>query len=442
MEAICCFLATSNHSPLHSPRHESNLYMKRSDFQASEEQIPAPLQLEDIAGAEVDESSSGLHFWNKLLEVSHKAPLDGTDLTNRNLLNSLNTSVEGSSGLMSKMRSLRESIPEIKRELGVVVEDEDMGDSFRTPPGSRAPLRTGTDTQSQAMSRQMASSKRPPDPQVIASTIIDLATAGKGQVDPRMEVTPEIVSEILGQLQQEPTVEDIVDFIRRVRVASGKSSSKSTERLTTWLSEKRMRNSELEQKLRESQLEHSRLDSELKRLQEKTLVMQKALREMIGLMTDMNERYNADKEKKSKIMTEMTSSEDHSQVLVLKKALQDSEKQLTEAQSQLDRKRQHTLELELQLSQLQAVSSVASQTDSDAEITNLEEENGEILNQLDHNMQLLEEINREYEVKTQQSERNRELDGLLEAEKGKLVKIRAVTKQLADRAAQALASNR
>lgn len=257
-----------------------------------------------------------------------------------------------------------------------------------------------------------------------------------------MEVTPEIVSEILGQLQQEPTVEDIVDFIRRVRVASGKSSSKSTERLTTWLSEKRMRNSELEQKLRESQLEHSRLDSELKRLQEKTVVMQKALREMIGLMTDMNERYSADKEKKSKMMSEMASSGDHSEVLVLKKALQDSEKQLTEAQSQLDRKRQHTLELELQLSQLQAVSSTASQTDPDTESDHLEEENAEILNQLDQNMQLLEEINREYEVKTQQSERSRELDGLLEAEKGKLVKIRAVTKQLAERAAQALASNR
>ena len=293
--------------------------MKRTDLRGSGEQYPAPLQLEDIAGAEVDESTSGLHFWNKLLEVSHKAPLDGTDLTNRNLLNSLNTSVEGSSEVLRGMKSLSGSIPGIIRELGVVVEDEDLGDSFRTPPGSRAPLRTGPDTQSTAVSRQLASSKRATDPQVVASTIIDLATAGKGQVDPRLEVTPEIVSEILGQLQQEPTVEDIVDFIRRVKAASNKSSSKSTERLTTWLSEKRMRNSELEKKLLESQAEQSHLDIELKRLQEKTQVMQKAMKEMIELMTAINEKYRADKETKAKMMTEMGTSEGNSDVLVLKK---------------------------------------------------------------------------------------------------------------------------
>jgi len=416
--------------------------MKRTDLRGSGEQYPAPLQLEDIAGAEVDESTSGLHFWNKLLEVSHKAPLDGTDLTNRNLLNSLNTSVEGSSEVLRGMKSLSGSIPGIIRELGVVVEDEDLGDSFRTPPGSRAPLRTGPDTQSTAVSRQLASSKRATDPQVVASTIIDLATAGKGQVDPRLEVTPEIVSEILGQLQQEPTVEDIVDFIRRVKAASNKSSSKSTERLTTWLSEKRMRNSELEKKLLESQAEQSHLDIELKRLQEKTQVMQKAMKEMIELMTAINEKYRADKETKAKMMTEMGTSEGNSDVLVLKKALQDSEKQLFEAQSQLDRKRQHTLELELQLSQLQAGSSVGVQTESDQERRRLEAENAEILNQLDQNMQLLEEINREYEQKTLQSARSRELDGLIEAEKGRLTKLRAVMNQLAERAAQALASNR
>lgn len=421
---------------------ETAIYMKRTDLRESGEQFPAPLQLEDIAGAEVDESTSGLHFWNKLLEVSHKAPLDGTDLTNRNLLNSLNASMEVSSERLRGLKSLSGSIPEIKMKLGVVVESEDMGDSFRTPPGSRAPLRTGPDTQSTAASKPLASSQRPTDPQVVASTIIDLATAGKGQVDPRLEVTPEIVSEILGQLQQEPTVEDIVDFIRRVKAASGKSSSKSTERLTTWLSEKRMRNSELEKKLQESQAEQSHLDSELKRLQEKTSVMEKALNEMIELMSAINDKYHADKEMKTKMMTEMGVSEGNSEVLVLKKALQDSEKQLWEAQSQLDRKRQHTLELELQLSQLQAGTSMGAQTEPDSERRRLEGENAEILNQLDQNMQLLEEINGEYEQKMMQSERSRELDGLLEAEQGRLARLRAVLNQLAERAALVLGSSR
>ena len=400
--------------------------------------MPAPLQLEDIAG-EVGESTD-LHYWNKLLEISKKAPLDGTDLTNRNLLNSLNTSVEGSSGLMSKIKSLRESIPDIKRELGVVPEDEDMSDSFRTPPGSRAPLRTGAETQSSVSSRAGPSStKRPSDVQTVASSLINLATSGKGQVDPRLEVTPEIVGEVLSQLQQEPNAEDIVDFIRRVKGNSGKSSAKSSERLTTWLSEKRMRNSELEHKLRESQMEESQLRSELQRLQTKTDVVKKAIRELHELMTEMKERCQEDRQKRERITEEVRES---GEILVLKKALQESEKQLTEVQSQLDRKRQHTLELELKLSQLQAVSTVAVQTDSDQEAQRLETQTAEMCDKLAQKMRILDQIQHEYDQKVHQNSRIQELDAQLQAEQTRVSGLKQVLRELAERAAQALVSNR
>ena len=412
--------------------------MRRTDV--TDEPLPAPLQFEDIAGSppEVLENPESLDYWQKLINLSHRDPIDGTDLTNRNLLNSLNTSVEGSSGCVEKLRSLRDSIPAIKGKLGVVQEGEDFGDSFRTPPGSRMPLRGMPDQTPPTSAGRTTAKRSPTDPQTLASKIIDFATAGSGQVDPRTEVTPEVLSEILSQLQQEPSIDDIVDFIRRVKVVPDeKSSTKSTERLTTWLGEKRERNKELETKLAESQKEQGRLAGELRDLQVKTKEMQKTVKDMYEIVNTLHGKYEREKQLKAQLQSE-DSQRGTADVQVLRKALFDSEKLLSEMQSQLSLKRQRNAELELKLSQLQETASQSCQADLD-NLKETEDGNGELMEEIQACLRAMDELSNEAAGSAELTEQTKDLEETVAAEQDRLDVLRAVLGEVVRSAELALA---
>lgn len=386
-----------------------------SDFDlmhsATSSKMMDPLSLDEIA-CSIKDSTANVQCWRQLW-----TPFKDTPSQDYSNISSVLHSMDTQEGL-NRLQELRRSIVAIKSTIDTTNSPLKLQESLtnlKTPLTSQEFLHKIVEESTPVKRTRKRNDFEYPRNEGVrrsAKYVIDLATKGPQKNVQSVDVTPEVIYEVVKQIYGEPDVSKLVNFVKKLRGENPNVPRPFDEKNIAKHSEEILR-----KQLVESENQVEKLASAVQNCEKKIDTLNQIIETTHGIMLELNKRWAAEREETirlketlSQTATQESSSSfktDNTEKLeILKNALEKSEKELLETQRILRIEQQRNKDLVIKLTK-PAAQEVSTQTDLqiDAKLEDLQQKNSILIQQIEQNMQIFEDLKPKLK-KTEELERN------------------------------------
>lgn len=362
---------------------------------ATSSKMMDPLSLDEIA-CSIKDSTANVQCWRELW-----TPFRDTQHPDYSNISSVLQSMDTQEGL-NRLQELRRSIVAIKSTIDRTNSPLKLQESLtnlKTPLTSQEFLHKIVEETTPIKNRRRNEFVYSGNDSVRKSAkyVIDLAAKGQRAAKP-VEVTPEVVFEVVKQIYGEPDVNKLVNFVKKLkghgnvpRGAEDRAGGKQPDEA-------------LKRQLAESENQVEKLTSAVRNCENKIGTLNQIIETTHGIMLELNKRWAAEREETMRLketLSQTTTQEsnasfktDNTEKLeILKNALEKSEKELLETQRILKIEQQRNKELVTKLTK-PAMSEVYTQADYEiyARVEDLQQKNSILIQQIEQNMQIFEDL--------------------------------------------------